>query len=267
MPRLDGIEAARRIRAGTGKSRNARIIAVTAHAMPEELDRFREAGIDDCLIKPVTRSSLARAMSVGPLSASSPMSASGPTSQFPMSAKGMASRPLIDDQQLSDLFGRLSDATANDLLRRFILEGDQIIAALTSCPPAPDRHRLCHRLAGSACNLRRTAPFGTSPDDGRKPDDRKRDLGAARSAHRNLARHPRRPRRRPADLRDRGLGPVRQNRTPAFSQDRRETGKPWPVWHLHLRETGCGDNQGEPCWRVPARCPGNQKARPVRISL
>ncbi len=150
MPRLDGVEAARRIRSGTGKSRNARIIAVTAHAMPEELDRFRDAGIDHCLIKPVTRSSLARAMSVGPLSASSPMSASGPTSQFPMSAKGMASRPLIDDQQLSDLFGRLSDATANDLLRRFILEGDQIIAALTSCPPAPDRHRLCHRLAGSA---------------------------------------------------------------------------------------------------------------------
>jgi CheY-like chemotaxis protein len=144
MPRLDGIEAARRIRAGTGKSRNARIIAVTAHAMPDELDNFREAGIDQYLIKPVTRGSLARAMSAQATPGRSP--ASG----IPASESGAAARPLIDDQQLFDLLGRLNDTTADNLLLRFMLEGEQIVGALTASPSAQDVPWLCHRLAGSA---------------------------------------------------------------------------------------------------------------------
>ncbi len=141
MPRLDGVEAARRIRSGMGQSRDARIIAVTAHAMPEELDHFRDAGIDDYLIKPVTRGSLARALG-------------GREEQALSSAPevpGLA--PLIDERQLSDLLGRLGDRTAADLMRRFIDEGDRMVASLTSCPPPPDLERLCHRLAGSAATF------------------------------------------------------------------------------------------------------------------
>ncbi|WP_081533983.1 ATP-binding protein [Rhodovulum sp. P5] len=57
MPRLDGVEAVRRIRAG-GASRHARIIALTAHAMPDEIARFRAAGMDDVGTKPVSRKQL-----------------------------------------------------------------------------------------------------------------------------------------------------------------------------------------------------------------
>ncbi|MCO8146604.1 ATP-binding protein [Rhodovulum tesquicola] len=58
MPRLDGVEATRRIRLG-GRSRNARIIALTAHAMPQEIEGFRRAGMDEIGSKPVSRRHLA----------------------------------------------------------------------------------------------------------------------------------------------------------------------------------------------------------------
>lgn len=142
MPRLDGIEAARRIRAGSGKSRHARIIAVTAHAMPDEIERFRAAGIDDHLIKPVTRGTLAHALS-----------GRGPVAAILPAAEGPTARPLIARRQIADLLGRLDDATADDLIRRFIREGDEIVATLTTGPPASDPNRLCHRLAGSAATF------------------------------------------------------------------------------------------------------------------
>ncbi|MGC9420415.1 MAG: ATP-binding protein, partial [Rhodovulum sp.] len=57
MPRLDGVEATRRIRLG-GRSRHARIIGLTAHALPEEVARFRAAGMDAVGCKPVSRAQL-----------------------------------------------------------------------------------------------------------------------------------------------------------------------------------------------------------------
>ena len=56
MPRMDGIEAARAIRASgpeTETSDRPRIIAVTAHVKSDERDAYITAGMDDCLAKPV----------------------------------------------------------------------------------------------------------------------------------------------------------------------------------------------------------------------
>ena len=60
MPKLDGVEATRRIRTQERSSdrRRVAIVAVTAHAFREEHDRFRAAGMDDCLVKPFTRQQL-----------------------------------------------------------------------------------------------------------------------------------------------------------------------------------------------------------------
>ncbi len=59
MPELDGVEATRRIRAGHGASRLTPILALTAHAMPEEVTRFLAAGMNDTMTKPVSRAVLA----------------------------------------------------------------------------------------------------------------------------------------------------------------------------------------------------------------
>lgn len=53
MPRMDGLEATRVIRQRERRrGRRVPIAAVTAHSLSEDLERYREAGIDDCLAKP-----------------------------------------------------------------------------------------------------------------------------------------------------------------------------------------------------------------------
>ena len=54
MPRLDGLGAARRIRALQGPMAKAPIVALTADAAPEDRTAAREAGMDDFVTKPIS---------------------------------------------------------------------------------------------------------------------------------------------------------------------------------------------------------------------
>ncbi len=62
MPELDGYETTRLIRSETSTVRNHRIaiVAMTAHAMPEDRSKCLEAGMDDYVAKPLSRDSLRR---------------------------------------------------------------------------------------------------------------------------------------------------------------------------------------------------------------
>ncbi len=57
MPRMDGLEATRRIRAD-GASRLVPVIGVTANASPDRLPEFLASGMTDVLVKPITRGAL-----------------------------------------------------------------------------------------------------------------------------------------------------------------------------------------------------------------
>ncbi|MBA1145490.1 response regulator [Ectothiorhodospiraceae bacterium WFHF3C12] len=54
MPTMSGEEAARLIREHYAEARAPRIVALTANAMHGERERLLTAGMDDCLIKPIT---------------------------------------------------------------------------------------------------------------------------------------------------------------------------------------------------------------------
>ena len=62
MPKVDGIEATRRIRAGEvrGVDRTMPIVAITAHAMQGDRERFLSAGMDDYLAKPFNKDQMLR---------------------------------------------------------------------------------------------------------------------------------------------------------------------------------------------------------------
>lgn len=55
MPVVTGLEATEQIRNGSGPCRDAPIIGLTAHALPDELEHFAAAGMQACLTKPVRR--------------------------------------------------------------------------------------------------------------------------------------------------------------------------------------------------------------------
>lgn len=65
MPEIDGLETTRRIRAGNGPNASCWIIALTANAMQSDQEACREAGMNDFLGKPFSRSELATVIDRG----------------------------------------------------------------------------------------------------------------------------------------------------------------------------------------------------------
>jgi len=63
MPVMDGIELVKQLRSmETDGSQTAPIIAITANAMHEDVKRYRKAGFDDVIVKPVDLDDLGRAL-------------------------------------------------------------------------------------------------------------------------------------------------------------------------------------------------------------
>ncbi|MGB7431420.1 MAG: response regulator, partial [Ahrensia sp.] len=59
MPKMDGLEAVERIRADSMIDPEVPIVFLTAHAMQEEEERMRAAGVEHVLMKPLRRRNLA----------------------------------------------------------------------------------------------------------------------------------------------------------------------------------------------------------------
>jgi len=144
MPIMDGREATAAIRAGEGPNRDVPIIAVTAHALPAEIEEFRRYGIDRYLSKPIDRAEL-RSLLAAPL---------GMHGARVAADESEPALPLLDAAHLDSLRADLSTETVTDLLERFVIEAEDILPGLA----AGDAHRqdlsevrvVAHKLAGSA---------------------------------------------------------------------------------------------------------------------
>lgn len=139
MPRLDGIEAARRIRAG-GASAQARIVALTAHALPADPDVLSAAGIDTVLTKPIKRDALLAALFPASLCVM-PQTGTEPL---------LADTQVVIEDDLRDLTQTVGPKVAASLLTRMLDEGDDTLRQFRAeATPGEDMARVAHQLAGS----------------------------------------------------------------------------------------------------------------------
>jgi PAS domain S-box-containing protein len=157
MPGIDGLQAAEQIRAGRGASAASPIVALTAHALREERERFQSGGMQDVLIKPITRDALHRLLGRLALIAQSP---GEDTAEADAAQAEAAPAELLDAVILSQLRATLGPAKAARLIQRFLDETEARVAQVLALSDDPDRENLViseiHQMSGAA------ALFGAS---------------------------------------------------------------------------------------------------------
>lgn len=149
MPRLDGVEATRLIRAAAGASRDTPVIGLTAHAFSEERRVFLSAGMQECLVKPLQRAALDRVLA--PLCASTGASGPEPVAGTPDDPGA----PFSEDQARDFLSG-LPAGEADALIAAFARSAEEDIACIEAAFESAalseaefHAHRLCG-IAGAA---------------------------------------------------------------------------------------------------------------------
>ncbi|MEM1360361.1 MAG: ATP-binding protein [Pseudomonadota bacterium] len=139
MPKMNGLDATRVIRK-SGHNRNVPIIAITAHALRDEVRRFKEAGINAVIVKPMSRDALLKTLA----------------QPFEATTDARAQQQ-VNHRNLADLEAEMGPDRFSGLLRAFISQTDQTVSHLTSVAPGeiPDAELLAeiHRLAGAAATF------------------------------------------------------------------------------------------------------------------
>lgn len=142
MPELDGIAATNIIRDSEGPNRTTPIIALTAHALPEDAARFKAAGITSTLLKPLSLATLESALALA--------------ARQPTEPRMSEAEPRIASTH-ADLVEQLGPDMARSLLKAFRAEGQTLVERALSSgwdkEPASVRAEEVHKLAGSAAVL------------------------------------------------------------------------------------------------------------------
>jgi signal transduction histidine kinase/CheY-like chemotaxis protein/HPt (histidine-containing phosphotransfer) domain-containing protein len=149
MPVMDGIEATRRIRQLPPPACAVPVVALTANVVAEEQQRYRAAGIDYCLTKPVVWQELFATLAEAadrPTAAGAPTPAGGAREQAP---SGTAqAEPLPPTGPAA---GPAAKAGSAELIWRVIDDAERIHARLLALPPGSvELQHETHTLKGMA---------------------------------------------------------------------------------------------------------------------
>ena len=196
MPVLDGLEAARRIRAREGHQ--PRIVALTANALPEDASRCREAGMDGFLSKPVRLEDLRAEIARTRGDAAPPAATAAPPEAPATATAGVPSPPAIAVHLRSLCDG--DQALAAEVLRAYLQTEASLTADLAGPDPAGAAHKLraacgtmgADALAHALFEAETQARSGglSSADLARLVDDLGRLRDAVEAAHAFVARSP-----------------------------------------------------------------------------
>jgi CheY-like chemotaxis protein len=155
MPVMDGLSAARAIRAREVAGARAPIIALTASAMTDELDRCTAAGMDALLVKPLELPKLCEILDRYGLRTPAPgetLPAQADTPELPRPV--LAAKP-VDLDQLRTLVGDDREFMS-ELCETFVASSSRIVEELTRALSAGDRASLsamAHKLKGGSSSI------------------------------------------------------------------------------------------------------------------
>jgi len=153
MPEMDGEEATRRIRAAEALDPTRPripIIALTANAFPEEVARYKEAGMDEHLIKPIDWPTLITTIE---RTARKGSELTAP-SEAPSPPDGDASAThVLDPVVFAQLAETLGDETADEIVGLFVSELDQRLAQMSTSAASTAIAAEAHALASAAGSI------------------------------------------------------------------------------------------------------------------
>jgi len=139
MPIMDGITATKLIRIATGKARSIPIIALTANILPEQIETFRQAGMNDHVSKPINMAELAEAI------------ARNVPQGKPEEAERVADRKAKDADFDEDAYRQLTAMLAPDRLKIHSASFQATIGELCRSDLSPDEQRdIAHSMITQA---------------------------------------------------------------------------------------------------------------------
>lgn len=160
MPVMDGLEAARRIRAEIPAERQPRIIAITANAMPDDRARCLAVGMDDYISKPIAIQALVAALARSmPTPVALPESATTPPAAPAQPTEPEEGAGPINQATLSRLrmtLGRQADIVLPNLIATFITEADRLSTEARSAISTGDAvtvRRVVHTLKSNSATF------------------------------------------------------------------------------------------------------------------
>ncbi len=163
MPTLDGIAATVRLRAGTGPCADAPIVALTAHALPDDRALFLASGMNAVLNKPLDRAMLQHVLEELTLPPQAEVATRAPkqavrgkkTVKVP--AQTAAPKlPILRASTLEDLKSALGQDRLSGLTSRFMAEGHATVTNCTTALAAGElaaAQAMLHSLAGAAATF------------------------------------------------------------------------------------------------------------------
>ncbi|WP_430389236.1 ATP-binding protein [Dyella sp. 20L07] len=153
MPFMDGFELARYLRESTNPAlRNMPIIGVSASALPEEVERCHNAGMNDFMAKPMRLDTLEKAL------ARHLPTQSVDASDMPPDTPAIHHADLVNDERLAVLIEAYGDlSSVKKLLQQLLAVTESDMAALRVATDEGDEPRardLLHGMEGSLAFLK-----------------------------------------------------------------------------------------------------------------
>ncbi len=154
MPEMDGLEAARTIRALPGPEARIPIIALTATAVPGELERCLTAGMDDFVTKPFVYEALTAVLARH-------VQGEAPTAALPPETTAVSGTPLppahrFDATVITGLEQQLGADTTREICRLFVTQlaerRDRMLERRARSQ-LREMSELAHAVKGMAANL------------------------------------------------------------------------------------------------------------------